>query len=431
MTRAGTDSETALDPTEVIPEEVMRAQEFDPSSLSDLRVLEPDELTAAGSNEFQRPGDAETLHPSEDRLPDVVLGTESPEQDVSSPAPESVREPLDWSPFVTEVNVPLVEVPLPHSPLESVRDFAPELVEQAEPVVESEPVVELESVIELTPVRESPPVMEPEPEVEPEQVSPPEPAVASAATVDYEPPRLSWWESRPEPAERPASADEPGAEPKPAMVAPPVSEPAVEPAAEPEPASAATEPELVVTETMAEIFQRQGHRELALAVYSQLAQRDPSNERIGAAVALLQSEIAPAHTPSPSPRFEASATGGRSVEQLFSALLSATRPSVAATVHPPAFEPPRRPAGEPTRPAQESLSLSAVFGEEAAQARPAGVPAEAGEGEPSFDEFFAPATGASSDAELPKSGPAEGAATPAQVPEDLEQFNAWLRGLKR
>jgi hypothetical protein len=52
--------------------------------------------------------------------------------------------------------------------------------------------------------------------------------------------------------------------------------------------------------------------------------------------------------------------------------------------------------------------------------------------EPSFDEFFAPATGSSADAELPKlPSEAEAEAISAQVPEDLEQFNAWLRGLKR
>jgi hypothetical protein len=210
-------------------------------------------------------------------------------------------------------------------------------------------------------------------------------------------------------------------------------------APEPEPSEAedtevpapAEEPELVVTETMAEIFLRQGHRELALAVYTQLSLREPGNDRVAAAAAALQQELAPPVPPpppaEPEPRFAASETGGRSVHSFFGALLSASRPAVATAIHPPAFEPPRRPNGEPTRPAQDALSLSAVFGDEAAPSGPAAPPANSAV-EPSFDEFFAP--GASAESELPKPPDTEPAAA-SQVPEDLEQFNAWLRGLKR
>jgi hypothetical protein len=187
----------------------------------------------------------------------------------------------------------------------------------------------------------------------------------------------------------------------------------------------------VVTETMAEIFLRQGHRELALAVYTQLALRDPMNERVSAAAAALERELAPPPPPpAPEPpalRFAAADTGGRPVHTLFSALLAARRPAVATAIHPPAFESPRAAAGEPTRPAQDALSLSAVFGDEAAPAGPASPPPSPAE--PSFDEFFAP--GASADAELPRPPGQESAAGASQAPEDLEQFNAWLRGLKR
>jgi hypothetical protein len=115
------------------------------------------------------------------------------------------------------------------------------------------------------------------------------------------------------------------------------------------------------------------------------------------------------------------------VHALFGALLSASRPAVATAVHPPAFEPPRRPAGEPTRPAQDALSLSAVFGDEAAPSGPAAPPVDSAS-EPSFDEFFTP--GGSAESELPKP-PGSEPSTASQIPEDLEQFNAWLRGLKR
>ena len=125
-------------------------------------------------------------------------------------------------------------------------------------------------------------------------------------------------------------------------------------------------------------------------------------------------------------KLAASETGGRSVHAFFGSLLASSRPAVATAIHPPAFEAPRRPAGEPTRPAHDALSLSAVFGDEASPSGPAAAPTDSG-GEPSFDEFFTP--GASAESELPRPPGTEAAAS--QVPEDLEQFNAWLRGLKR
>jgi hypothetical protein len=181
---------------------------------------------------------------------------------------------------------------------------------------------------------------------------------------------------------------------------------------------------------MAEVFLRQGHPALALAVYTQLAQRDPENRRVTEAMAKLQQELAPPPpAPAPAPRYDAASTGGLSIAARLAGLLGASRPSVAATVHPPVFEAPRR-AAEPTRPSEDSLSLSSVFGEDAGSAPvgPASAPAESAEGEPSFDEFFAP----QETAELPSTpAPAqEAAGAPAQSGEDLERFNAWLRGLK-
>lgn len=266
-------------------------------------------------------------------------------------------------------------------------------------------------------------------------------------------PELPYWEARAEALSEPHAASQP--EPEPAPVPEPeleraaqpepvaehetVSAPVAgaEPAGEPEAGSAPPEPELVVTETMAEIFLRQGHRELALAVYSQLVQREPANLRIAAAFSQLQSELAPL-APLPVPpaavdeprRYDAVTTGGRSVAELFAALLAAERPAVAPTIHPPAFEAPRRPMGEPTRAAPDSLSLSAVFGEEAAPAGPAAGPPEPGPAEPSFEQFFTPAEGPTADIELPKSSDSQTVMS-SMAPEDLEQFNAWLRGLKR
>jgi hypothetical protein len=213
----------------------------------------------------------------------------------------------------------------------------------------------------------------------------------------------------------------------------------VEPEPPHQPYAQPAEPELVVTMSMAEVFLRQGYRELARAVYIQLAERDPSDPRVAAALTELWPEPAsppapppadPLPPPAPEPEFGAASTGGRSVEQLFSSLLSAGRPAVARTVHPPAFESARRPAGETTPPAPESLSLSSVFGEAPAPVAATGGPAVSGEGEPSFDEFYSGPGGAAAETDLPRAA-STGSAAPIPAPEDLEQFNAWLRGLKR
>jgi tetratricopeptide (TPR) repeat protein len=169
------------------------------------------------------------------------------------------------------------------------------------------------------------------------------------------------------------------------------------------------EPDLMVTETMAEIFLRQGHRELALAVYTQLLQREPDNERVKTAAADLAASLAPAvpesqpeAPPEPVRRYDAASTGGRPVQEALASLLSAGRPRPAQPVHPPAFD---RESAAPPEPSPE----------------------------PSFDEFFAspePPAPASS-AVAPAPAP-EGTGEPARAadPEELEQFHAWLRGLK-
>lgn len=184
-------------------------------------------------------------------------------------------------------------------------------------------------------------------------------------------------------------------------------EPEAEPATEP-PAGEA-EPDLMVTETMAEIFLRQGHRELALAVYTQLLQREPGNERIKSAAEQLAASLAPPAPPvaEPPPRpvrqYDAASTGGIPVQDFLATILSSGRPRPAAPVHPPAFEPTSEATG---RPASR---------------------------EPSFDEFFAseespaPAGAAPGPEAVPDD---RGEPARAADPDELEQFHAWLRGLK-
>ncbi len=164
------------------------------------------------------------------------------------------------------------------------------------------------------------------------------------------------------------------------------------------------EPDLVVTETMAELFLRQGHRALALAVYTQLSEREQDNPRIRGAIEQLQAELRPGSSVG-IPAFAAVLTGGQSVRAFFEHLLAATRPAA----------PDRQEAG---------LSLGAVFGEEPSAAA---APAPVDDRGPSYDEFFAEEQ---PPAELPKRPDREGAAVDAAA-EDLEHFTSWLKGLKR
>jgi tetratricopeptide (TPR) repeat protein len=354
-------------------------------------ILEMEELSPVAEGEFQLPDDSFALGASEEPFPEFVL--QERELEKSLPVPEAAQ----GSDMIGEPD-PLVAQGLASTDEESLAELIPEL-ELRE--------LESEAIWELEPPQAVAEPTAPAVAAEPEAAPAPEPEAAPEA----EP------EATIEPASPPASP---------------------EPFAEPEPVAAQAEPELMVTETMAEIFLRQGHRELALAVYSQLAQRDPANQRVADAFAILQAELVPPPPPPPAPppveepkRYDAASTGGRSVGQWFGSLLSAERPSVAPPIHPPTFEVPRRPTGEPTRPAPQALSLGAVFGEGAPPAGPAGGLAEANAAEPSFEQFFAPAGEAAAEAELPKPPETGSPAMSALAPEDLEQFNAWLRGLKR
>jgi tetratricopeptide (TPR) repeat protein len=239
-----------------------------------------------------------------------------------------------------------------------------------------------------------------------------------------------------------ATRGEPGAEPSlggpPAEVEPPVAEPA---AAEPvAPVSAAPapwaapvaepprepEPELVVTESMAELLLQQGHRVEALTVYRHLAGRAGAEPRFQERIADLERMTAEPATPAPA--YSVLVTHGQSVQAFLRGVLAARPPAAAggSSVH---SAPPRsggpEPEGAPTRPAHDSLSLSSVFGEESTPTMPA-VPAAGtpppGQGGVSYDEFFG-ATGASGAPRAPRATDPKG--------DDLDQFHTWLQNLKR
>lgn len=253
----------------------------------------------------------------------------------------------------------------------------------------------------------------------------------------------------------------PSAPVEPEETEPEAMEPEVEePMEEPAPAGsgmASAESDLLVTETMGDVYAAQGHHAEAMEVYRQLLLRSPQDEGLKAKVSRLERRAPPpAAAPSPaaipSPRgFGAAQTGGQSVSAYFGDLLSARleesgngmTAAPATEIAEPgsgdstptmdeAFnEADASSSGEPTRPASEPLSLSAIFGEDSSPIPPvvAGPedtqPAERKPGS-SFDEFFG---------ERP--APPAGSARVRTIrhsdgdQDDLDQFHKWLKGLKR
>ncbi|MEO6057466.1 MAG: tetratricopeptide repeat protein [Gemmatimonadales bacterium] len=231
----------------------------------------------------------------------------------------------------------------------------------------------------------------------------------------------------PEPAAAPTGGFEPAATDQ-APWAMPVAEPPSPP-----------EPELVVTESMAELLERQGHPAEALAVYRHLESRSGGQPRFQEKIAELErataggappavaAGAAPTATPAIGPSYSVEVTRGRSVQAFLRELLAARPPAMVGgpSVHgAPARSGPES-EGAPTRPAHDGLSLSSVFGEESAPSPPA-VSASGGAGSGksglSYDEFFGSA-GTSSVSRAPRA--------PDPKTDDLDQFHAWLQNLKR
>jgi tetratricopeptide (TPR) repeat protein len=204
--------------------------------------------------------------------------------------------------------------------------------------------------------------------------------------------------------------------------------------ADDEPAAPPLPDDLVVTESMAELFLRQGHRAEALLVYRELYHRNRDDLRLREKVDALETELAAEVAASPRGRSYAALDRGRSVATFLSGVFAA-RPADApsawvAAPAPPAAAPAASEAASesgdaaPTRPASDHLSLSDVFGDTGSPVPPAvaataGAPAADDDGM-SFDAFFGEAAGA---ATRPRGS--------AREDEDLDQFHAWLQNLKR
>ncbi len=221
------------------------------------------------------------------------------------------------------------------------------------------------------------------------------------------------------------------------------------PSATPEPVEAAeAEPAPVVTETMAEVYLRQGLRDEALAVYRQLLVSRPDDHARDRIAALEAEMAAPAAIPDEErPSYLAADTGGRSTRAFLADILAA---GVGAEGnHQPESQAPEEPTpmetafgatdssempGAPTRPAADGTSLASVFGDEPPppppQPSPTAPPPEQGASEPSrdgvsFDEFFGGSAPPPED-----SGGGDAPEEDDQTPPEDDEFKDWLKGLK-
>jgi hypothetical protein len=332
------------------------------------------------------------------------------EASTSRPAePEPPRaepvKPISWTPAPME----------PPAPPEPEPVDEPEPVEEAAPALTPEPFGSFMPALGNT-AEVPPPPPEPTPEPEPEPAPEPEPPVTWVAASEEEPDYASAMQVPIEPlVEPPPVPEAPEFEPV-AAAAGAEDEDAEDVAVSP-PAAEIT-PELIVTESMAELFLKQGHRELSLAVYRQLVQRSSDSSRLQQAIDRIEEELGQRQSAPPRQNYAASATGGRSVGTMLQSVLQAEPPAAASSVLPPAIEPP---AGAPARAGGEALPLSAVFGDEPA-VPPRSEPAPPAAAEPSYDEFFGAAG---------KESPPTGTSERNPEAEDLRQFNEWLKGLKR
>lgn len=269
---------------------------------------------------------------------------------------------------------------------------------------------------------------------------------------EVEPPAAPWPE-----AARPSRETEPlAAPPVPAAAAPPPFRlPDDDGAAD---TAALSQAEPVITETMAELYLRQGHRDEALQVYQALSAQRPDDARLRRKVADLSAP----------PRARA-AGSGQSAGAFLKGILSARpgAPPPALSPEPPTDQAAPSPAtasdapeeqangpveraelgspapGTPTRPASDSISLDSVFGEEGGRGSMPAVPEPPPEqpaklpvasGGFSFDDFFGTATvpGAGAAGKPAGSRPSRpsGRNRSPEQEEDLDQFQAWLKSLK-
>lgn len=202
--------------------------------------------------------------------------------------------------------------------------------------------------------------------------------------------------------------------------------------------------ELMVTETMGDLYLRQGMRDRAAEVYRRLLVARPDDHGLKAKLAAIESpralsaaaqgseavgpwlrRIAKAQLPTPAPvPPPAPEAGATPMEQAFSA--PEPEPAAPAAPTPVPVDEAAPTPGAPARPATDQYSLDQIFGGQQQGGRASkSQPPPAHTLGASFDEFF----GAAPKAETVR--PKEGGPGGRQSEDDLSAFNAWLHGLKR
>jgi len=186
----------------------------------------------------------------------------------------------------------------------------------------------------------------------------------------------------------------------------------------------------LLTETMGDLYLRQGFRTEAAEVFRRLLAQRPDD-------AGLQAKLATAE--GPPPRLGAAALGTESARSWLRRVAQARVGAEPLPPPPPppegpspleeAFDQPESPAaaepgeGQPTRPAGDAFTLDSIFGSQGTAPVPPPSSPRPSTGA-SFDEFFGAA-------EQGTVRPDSGAAPDAPLDDDLSSFNSWLQGLKR
>ena len=299
-----------------------------------------------------------------------------------------------------------------------------------------------------------------------EVAKPSEPAAAAEpAPSSFSLPFLEGLTSAPPPAE---PTSEPAAPPPPPAV--PSSSPAT---AEPVRAAPPDASSAFVTETMAELYVKQGHREQALEVYRQLVQRNPDDAALAGRLRELEAagaRFAPREPEPVGPAPEVVADAGPTIREFLESI-ALGRPRSANSHEPPPVAdlpnesaPGRAPssvtdslgalfanaekASAPGSPPPRADDFTAAAPNEDAQPMPLpGRPSKPAASEISLDHVFrhaTPATGNPSHSfsfdqffsqqaqqDVAASDAAPASEENAGLSDDIQQFNAWLEGLKK
>jgi hypothetical protein len=230
---------------------------------------------------------------------------------------------------------------------------------------------------------------------------------------------------------------------------------------------------------MAELYVKQGHREQALEVYRQLVQRNPSDGALAARLRELETAGARPPTPEPQPRTpvpEVVADAGPTIRQFLESIAVFRPRSANSRQAEPMPEAPNEPrpsrasgsvadslgslfanaeqasaaSGPPTAPRADDFAAPAAT-EAGSEAHPLplpGRPSKPAASELSLDHVFrhaTPTTGSpthssfSFDQFFSQQAQQDVAASDAEpsrqenagLSDDIQQFNAWLEGLKK